>query len=117
MDRNWTREETIVAFNVYCKIPFKESSKAHPLIVKYARIIGRSPSALNMKVGNFGRLDPKLKERGIVGLGHGSKMEETIWGEFRENPAKLAYESECIIADFANKPIEEVSGISFADIP
>lgn len=23
----WTREETIVAFNLYCKIPFKSSSK------------------------------------------------------------------------------------------
>ena len=23
---NWTREETIIAFNVYCKIPFKKSS-------------------------------------------------------------------------------------------
>lgn len=24
---NWTREQTIVAFNVYCKIPFKSSNK------------------------------------------------------------------------------------------
>ena len=23
----WTREETIVAFNLYCKIPFKSSSQ------------------------------------------------------------------------------------------
>ncbi|MFT6203161.1 MAG: putative restriction endonuclease [Spirosomataceae bacterium] len=52
---NWTREETIVAFNVYCNIPFKDSRASHPEIIKYAHIIGRSPSALNMKVGNFGR--------------------------------------------------------------
>ena len=32
----WTREETIVAFNVYCKIPFKSSRKTHPMIIKYA---------------------------------------------------------------------------------
>ena len=50
---NWTREETIVAFNVYCKVPFKSSSKTNPTIIKYANIIGRRPSALNMKVGNF----------------------------------------------------------------
>lgn len=58
---NWTWEETIVAFNVYCKVPFKNSSKTNPTIIKYANIIGRSPSALNMKVGNLGRLDPELK--------------------------------------------------------
>ena len=27
MMNKWTREETIVAFNLYCKIPFKSSSK------------------------------------------------------------------------------------------
>ena len=61
MNRNWTREETIIAFNVYCKIPFKDSNKNHPMIKKYAKIIGRSPDALNMKIGNIGRLDPKLR--------------------------------------------------------
>lgn len=27
MMNKWTREETIVAFNLYCKIPFKSSSQ------------------------------------------------------------------------------------------
>lgn len=104
---NWTREETIVAFNVYCKIPFKNSSKTNPIIIKYANIIGRSPSALNMKVGNFGRLDPELKKQGIVGLGNGSKLDEVVWNEFQGNWDKLAFESELLIAKFQNKKIEE----------
>ena len=82
---NWTKEETIIAYNVYCKVPFKSSSKSNPTIIKYANIIGRSPSALNMKVGNFGRLDPELKQQGIVGLAHGSKPEEEVWAEFNGN--------------------------------
>ncbi|TDG35679.1 HNH endonuclease [Pedobacter changchengzhani] len=105
---DWTREQTIVAFNVYCKIPFKSSSKTNSTIIKYANIIGRSPSALNMKVGNFGRLDPELKKQGIVGLGNGSKLDETIWNEFNGNWEKLAYESELLIAQFQNKAIEEI---------
>ncbi len=105
---NWTREETIVAFNVYCKIPFKNSSKTNPIIIKYANIIGRSPSALNMKVGNFGRLDPELKKQGIVGLGNGSKLDEIVWNEFNGNWEKLAYESELLIAAFQNKKVEEI---------
>lgn len=105
---NWTREETIIAFNVYCKIPFKSSSKTNPTIIKFANIIGRSPSALNMKVGNFGRLDPELKKRGITGLVNGSKLEEEIWNEFNGNWDKLAFESEELIAKFQNKSIEKV---------
>lgn len=113
---NWTRDETIIAFNVYCKIPFKSSSKSNPTIIKYANIIGRSPSALNMKVGNFGRLDPELKKQGIVGLAHGSKLEEEVWQEFNGNWEKLAFESEKLIAEFSEKPVEEISEIEVDDI-
>lgn len=112
---NWTREETIVAFNVYCKIPFKNSSKTNPTVIKYANIIGRSPSALNMKIGNFGRLDPELKKQGIIGLVNGSKLEEEIWDEFNNNWEKLAFESEELIAKFQNKEIEEISLENFPE--
>lgn len=113
----WTREKTIVAFNVYCKIPFRSSSKAHPMIIKYANILGRSPSALNMKVGNIGRLDPDLKRRGITGLIHGAKMEEEIWEEFYDNPELLAFESEKIIAQLSNQSIEDSATIQTYDLP
>jgi putative restriction endonuclease len=114
---NWTREETIIAFNVYCKIPFKSSSKTNPTVIKYANIIGRSPSALNMKIGNFGRLDPELKKQGITGLVHGSKLEEDVWDEFNNNWEKLAFESEKLIAKFQNKKIEEIDGLETEDFP
>lgn len=114
---NWTREETIIAFNVYCKVPFKSSSKTNPTIIKYANIIGRSPSALNMKVGNFGRLDPELKKLGITGLVNGSKLEEDIWNEFNGNWDKLAFESEQLIANFQNKQVEEIQEIDLKNLP
>lgn len=116
MDK-WTREETIVAFNVYCKIPFKSSSKTHPMIIKYAKLLGRSSSALNMKVGNIGRLDPDLKEQGISGLIHGAKMEEEVWNEFYGNPELLAFESEKIIAQMSNQSIEDSTAIQINDLP
>lgn len=114
---NWSKEETIVAFNVYCKIPFQSSSKTNPTIIKYAKIIGRSPSALNMKIGNFGRLDPELKKRGITGLSNGSKMEEEVWDEFNGNWDKLAFESERLIAEFQNKNIEETEMFDKGNLP
>lgn len=113
----WTREETIVAFNVYCKIPFKSSSKTHPMIIKYAKLLGRSSSALNMKIGNIGRLDPDLKEQGITGLIHGAKMEEVVWNEFYGNPELLAFESEKIIAQISNQSIEDSTAIPIDDLP
>lgn len=117
MVNKWTREETIIAFNLYCKIPFKVSSKSHPMIVKYAKIIGRTPSALNMKIGNLGRLDPKLQERGIVGLTHGAKMEQEVWKDFYDNPDKLAYESECLIAKYTKNDLEKAANVDIDHLP
>lgn len=107
MNEKWCREETMVALNAYCKIPFKDCNKFHPLIVEYAQLIGRSASALNMKVGNIGRLDPHLQEHGIKGLTHGSKIEVEVWNEFVRNPEWVAFESESIISRLKKQTIEE----------
>lgn len=65
---NWTREQEIVVFNLYCKIPFAKAVSTNPDIIKTAKIIGRTPNSVKMKIGNFGSFDPELKKRGIKGL-------------------------------------------------
>lgn len=117
MKTKWTREETIVAFYVYCKIPFKKSSKTHSDIIHYARLLGRSPSALNMKVGNIGRLDPSLKAQGIIGLCHGAKMDEIVWKEFYNDPAALVLESEQLIAQYSKRLLEERDDFDLHSLP
>lgn len=59
---NWTKEQTIVALNLYCKIPFNRVASTHPEIIKVAKIIDRSTNSLKMKIGNFGSFDPELKK-------------------------------------------------------
>jgi len=113
----WTREQLIMALNVYCKIPFKDVKEWHPIIQKYAPLIGRTPVALKMKVGNFGRFDPVLKAKGIVGLSNGNKADEVIWNEFWGNAEKLAYESERLFAERAGKTISEYAAIDTSNIP
>ncbi len=117
MANNWTREQTIVALSVYCKIPFNKASNNNPEIVKAAKLIGRTPVAVKMKVGNFGSFDSELKERGIVGLSNNSKLDEEIWNEYCNDWEKLAYDSEVILSKLAAKTIEEVNGIDTIKIP
>lgn len=100
MQNSWTREEEIIVFNLYCKIPFQRSSKNHPDVIKIAKLIGRSPSAVNMKIGNFGSFDENLKIQGIKGLTNTSKLDRQIWEEFNEHWDQLAYESEKLIAAY-----------------
>ncbi len=96
--REWTREELIVAFNLYCKIPFGRIHIRNPLIIELAQAIGRTPSALSWKLANFARLDPALQKRNIVGAAHGAKAEVEIWNEFGSDWEKRTFESERLFA-------------------
>ena len=106
--RNWTREEEIIVFNLYCKIPFKNSSKNHPEVIKIANLINRTPSSVNMKIGNFGSFDPYLKAQGIVGLSNASKLDKEVWDEFNNNWEKLVYESEKLLYKYSSKANSDI---------
>src|SRR3989338_8948619 len=104
-DQKWTREQTIIAFNLYCKIPFNRVTSSHPEIIKVAQAIGRSVNSVKMKIGNFGSFDPELKQRGIVGLANASKLDEEIWNEFNSNWDDLVFESEKILSHVEGKDV------------
>lgn len=101
---DWSRDELIVAFNLYCRIPFGRIHRRNPDIVVLAERLGRTPSALAWKLSNFARLDPELQKRGIRGAPHGSKGEETVWKEFNGNWDELAFESQELLSRLGWRP-------------
>ena len=115
--RNWSRDELIVAFNLYCKTPFTKIGASNKGIQALALVIGRSVSSVALKLANFARLDPALQKRNISGMKHGSKMEAGIWNEFSNDWEELAYQSELILAKFRNESIEHSTGINRVDLP
>jgi len=64
----WSRDELLVAFNAYCRIPFGRLHSGNPEIIKLARLLGRSPNAVAMKLVNFASFDPAHRGRGVRGL-------------------------------------------------
>lgn len=113
----WTREELIIAFNLYCKIPFGKIHIHNPEIISLAEVLNRTPSAVSWKLANFASLDPSLKKRNIAGAPHGSKLDLEIWNEFNDDWDRLAFESEKLVSQKMGKPIEAVSNIEIVDLP
>lgn len=104
--RDWTREELIVAFNLYCKIPFGRIHTSNPAVIELAKAIGRSPSAVSWKLANFARLDPALRKRNVAGATHGAKAEVGVWNEFRDDWERLAFESERLLDQITGRSPE-----------
>lgn len=114
---NWTKEEHILAFNLYCKIPFTKINANYQPVKELAKILGRSDGSIAMKLANFARLDPVLKARNVSGLTQGAKGEEDVWNEFNGNWDELAWQSEQILAKYKNEPVEISADIIKDDLP
>jgi putative restriction endonuclease len=102
--RNWSREELIVAINLYCKLPFGKLHRNNPDVVNLSVILNRTPSAVAYKLVNFASLDPSLKARGIKGATNISKLDKQIWEEFYHNWEELPYESEVLLSKISKAP-------------
>ncbi len=109
MNNTWTRDQLLVAFNLYCKIPFSKTKANNPSVIRVARLINRSPASVAMKLGNFGSFDPALQSKGITGLSRASRADREIWDEFNQDWAKLSIESE-LAAERLVAGIERKSG-------
>jgi len=81
----WTREQLILAFELYCRVPFGRITTRNPLIRELAVLLGRTAASVTRKLGNFGAFDPELAARNVSGLTHGSKLDRAIWDEFHND--------------------------------
>lgn len=94
----WTRPELVLALYLYCQIPFAQTKATSPAVVRLAQLLGRTPSSVARKLGNFGAFDPLLAQKGISGLVHYSKTDKEVWHEFYERWDLLVEESRQLLA-------------------
>lgn len=92
--KRWTRDELLIALNLYHKLTFGQLHARQPVIIALAKRLGRSASSVAMKLCNFASLDPALKLRGIKGLAGAGSLDRTVWNEFHADLNELAPASE-----------------------
>lgn len=89
--KRWTEDETTLAYALYCEMPFGKIGATNPKVIELAKLLGRTPGSVGMKMCNLARFDPELKKRNINGLANGSKMDEYIYRKYESNLEELAY--------------------------
>ena len=102
--RKWTRDELLVALNIYRKLPFGKLDARNQVVKEIATKLQRSANSVAMKLCNFASLDPLLKARGIRGLEGASNLDRRIWGEFQEHPLEVSSESEAALRVLISAP-------------
>lgn len=92
----WTKEQLKLAFHLYCQLPFGRLHSRNPEIIQLAKLIGRTPGAVAMKLVNFASLDPAITSTGRAGLGNAGSLDKEVWAEFHADWEKLAVECEML---------------------
>ncbi|WP_238446943.1 HNH endonuclease [Azohydromonas australica] len=78
----WTRQQVLAALHLYVQLPFGQLDSRHPRIRALATWMGRTPSAVAMKLVNLASLDPQITSTGRTGLAGSSALDKAVWSEF-----------------------------------
>ncbi|MFH1499781.1 MAG: HNH endonuclease signature motif containing protein [Verrucomicrobiota bacterium] len=101
----WTRDELLVALNIYHKLTFGQFHHRNPVVIAVAtKLPDRNPNSLAMKLSNLASLDPALKLRGIKGLSGASALDRAVWKEFHENLNEAVPASEQAVRQLFEAP-------------
>jgi 5-methylcytosine-specific restriction protein A len=106
---DWTRDELILALDLYFREPAARGSKTHPECIKLSEALNslpihqgqahgvtfRNANGVGMKLSNFLKYDPTYKG---VGLTSGSRLEEEVWTTFSGDHTRLHQAAEAILA-------------------
>lgn len=113
----WTREELILAINLYCKLPYGQLHARNPEIIHLADLLGRSAGAVGWKLNNFASMDPSHQARGISGAVNAGKLDREIWNEFYQDWEIRAYESERLRAQYEGITLEQLNDLPEEELP
>jgi len=98
---NWTREEIILALDLYFRLRPGEMDKQNSKVIELSAILNRLPihdksqitasfrnaNGVAMKLNNFKPFDPSYSKQGMRG---GSNFDEAIFNEFVNDKSQLA---------------------------
>ena len=104
----WTKDELLLAINLYNKLMFGQMSQTNKDIIGLAHLIGRTPGSVAFKLVNFASLDPRLTQKGMV---NASKLDREVWQEYMNNWGDVFFESEVLLAKRKHTTIEKLYDI------
>lgn len=80
--RNWSFQETSMAFVLYLFLPKKELDDTGHAVRRLASALGRTPSAVSLKIWNIAAHDERRLGDGKVGMSHGSRIDGEVWERY-----------------------------------
>lgn len=109
----WSKEELILALNLYFELDYSQFTSSNPKIIELSETLNklkihserpdekrfRNPNGVSMKLSNFLRFDPNYSG---TGLERGSRLEEEIWKNYAGDKKLLLEKAEKILSSISD---------------
>lgn len=115
MRRNWSRDETLLAFELYFRLSPKEIRDTNAEIIGLAEKIGRVPGAVEAKLFNIQALDPYSIDK--KGLQNNAKMVYEIWDEYLDDKYGLIQEMCELRSLYSSENVVSAEGEEYLEGP
>jgi len=89
MAHEWTDDEMAIVLKLYCELPRGKTNQSNPEVIRIAKLIGRTPASVNMRLGNYAAVDSDYTKDGKKGLDHVGKNVKETWNKFSNSMEKL----------------------------
>jgi putative restriction endonuclease len=114
--RNWTLEETMMAFALYLMLPSKAYDDTGNEVQQLALAIGRTSNAVALKLWNIAANDENRMKMGRVGMPHGSRLDREIWDLYRDGGDEFLSDTVLLLSNTFAEKIAKATSITYAYI-
>ncbi len=125
---DWTRDEIILALDLYLKNRESPPSKTSQQVGELSQLLGklcqlnagapsetfRNPPGVYLKMMNLRAHDPQYTAQGKVGMTSGGSMDKVVWDEFSDDLQSLHKEAQTIRSIIENEVNQQNNASSFS---
>lgn len=105
----------ILSLDLYYKLPFGRLNQNTPEVRELAKLIGRTPSSVALRLVNYAACDPYIVNSGRKGMVSGIGKCKPFWDYYADHTEELFLRAETIKSSLYAKPVEEILQLNEGD--
>ena len=87
----WSDDEMLLVLDLYFRTPYNKRTRSNPEIIELAKLIGRTPSSIVLRMANYLCFDVEEQKLGHKGMNGGARQCKPFWEKYVTN-RELLYE-------------------------
>ena len=105
----------ILSIDLYFRTPYNKRTRTNPEIIELAKLIGRTPASVVLRMANYLCFDIEEQKLGHKGMNGGARQCKPFWDKYVNNKELLHQQALLIKESWNNQTTSQISGYCHND--